>query len=191
METNVAQRIDDLMVPLSEYAVVDEDATILEALQALQTSQANLPDHRQPHRAILVRDRSGRVVGKFHHFAFLRALLPDRKARGVQELLDRAGVDDATRDASMHMLGLLTGDLVDVCERARYVSVKDVCTYATVSIPRGALLSEAIPIFLAHQTLSLLVTEGTRTVGILRLSDFFDELSRQIMSSTPPDDRNG
>jgi len=36
--------------------------------------------------------------------------------------------------------------------------------------------------FLAHQTLSLLVGEGDRTVGILRLSDFFDELARQIMS---------
>jgi len=178
----MAERVEELMVPLSEYAVVDEDATVLQALQALQASQAKLPEDRQPHRAILVRDRLGRIVGKFHHFAFLRALLPDRQARRTQAVLDRAGVDDDTRDASMRMLDLLTGDLVDVCERARYVAVRDVMTRATVSMPGSAPLADAIPMFLAHQTLSLLVTHGDTTVGILRLSDFFDEIAHQIMS---------
>ena len=177
----MAKTVADIMVPLSEYAVVDEDATILEALQALQESQAKLPPGRQPHRAILVRNRYGAIVGKLHHFAFLRALLPEKKARAAQELFDRAGVADDMRDSSMRMLDFLTGDFVNVCERARNVMVCDVCTSVTVSIHERAPLSDAIPMFLAHQTLSLLVTTNGETVGILRLSDFFDELSRQIM----------
>ena len=36
----MAKTVADIMVPLSEYAVVDEHATILEALQALQEAQA-------------------------------------------------------------------------------------------------------------------------------------------------------
>jgi CBS domain-containing protein len=177
----MAKTVADIMVPLSEYAVVDDDATIVDALRALQESQEKLPLGRQPHRAILVRNRAGRIIGKMHHFAFLRALLPERKARAAQELFDRAGVGDDFRDASMRMLDFLVGDFVDVCERARNVVVGDVCTPVTVSIRDRASLSDAIPMFLAHETLSLLVTREGETVGILRLSDFFDELSRQIM----------
>ncbi len=183
----MAERVEDLMIPLAEYAVVDEDATILDALHALEAAQEHLPPGRQPHRAILVRNGRGRIVGKLHYFAFLRALLPDRKAATAQAVLDRAGVGDDLRDTSWRTLDLLTADFVDVCERARNVAVKDVCMSATASIEAKAPLSAAIMAFLMHQTLSLLVTHDRETVGLLRLSDFFDELALQIMRA----DRRG
>ena len=176
----MAARVKDLMLSLSEYAVVDERATILEALEALEASQAQLPAGRQPHRAILVRRREGAIVGKLHYHACLRALVSERKVMVEQNLLDRAGVGDDLRDQSMRMLDLLTGDLINVCERARHVVVRDVCTPVAQSISEDASLFDAIAEFLAHQTLSLLVRRGTTTVGILRLSDLFDELARQI-----------
>jgi len=182
----MAARVKDLMLSLSEYAVVDERATILEALEALDVSQAQLPAGRQPHRAILVRTRDGAIVGKLHYHAFLRALVSERKVMVEQDLLDRAGVGDDLRDRSVRMLDLLTGDLVDVCERARHVRVRDVCTPVTQSIREDASLFDAIAEFLAHQTLSLVVRRGTTTVGILRLSDLFDELARQIKAGECP-----
>jgi hypothetical protein len=169
------------MLPLSEYAVVPEDATVLDALQALRTSQATLPPDRQPHRAVLVRNRRGEITGKVHYFAFLRAMVPERKALKERTVMDRAGVGDDLRESSMRMLDLFTGHLVNFRERARSVSVRDVCTDATVSIDGEAGIAEAISMFLSHQTLSLMVRRGPGTVGILRLSDLFDELSRQIL----------
>lgn len=176
----MAKRVKDLTLSLSEYAVVDEDATILDALRALDASQAALGPGRQPHRAVLVRDRRGTIVGKLHHFAFLRALISERRALTEGEMLDRAGVGDDLLRASLQTLGLLTGDLVDVCVRARNVSVRDFYTEATASIDESASLADAAAAFVERQTLSLLVTRGGQTVGILRLSDLFDELARQI-----------
>jgi CBS domain-containing protein len=176
----VANRVKDLALSLSEYAVVPEDATILEALRALDESQAMLPAGRQPHRAVLVRDRHGTIVGKLHHFAFLRALLSQRRAAPEGGMLDRAGVADELLQASIRTLGLFTGDLVDLCVRARSVAVRDCYTPATASIADDASLADAAAAFTEHQTLSLLVQRGGRTVGILRLSDLFDELARQI-----------
>lgn len=173
--------VKDIAVPLSEYAVVGENATILDALKALRDAQALVPPERQPHRAILVRDGRGEIVGKVHYFAFLRALAPERKARAARGYMDRAGVDDDLLESSMHMLDFLTGELVDIGERARNVTVGDVCTTTTVSIEEDRPLSHALPMFLSRQTLSLLVTRGGRTVAILRLSDVFDELSREIL----------
>ena len=176
----MAKHVKDLTLSLGEYAVVDEDATILDALRALDESQAALPVGRQPHRAVLVRDRYGAIVGKLHYFAFLRALLAQRRAVLEGEMLDRAGVGDDLLHASMATLGMLTDDLVNVCVRARNVRVRDVCTPATAGIDESASLADAASAFLQHQTLSLLVHRGGRTVGILRLSDLFDELARQI-----------
>jgi len=178
----MTMRAKDLMLSLSEYAVVDETATILDALHALAASQAQVPPGRQPHRAVLVRDRHGSIVGKLHHFAFLRALVPERKPLVERAMLDRAGVSDELLASSMQALDLLTGDLVDVCQRARNVVVRDVYTPAAASIDGEATLADAIGAFLSQQTLSLLVRRGGTIVGILRLSDLFDELARQIMA---------
>jgi CBS domain-containing protein len=176
----MAKRVKDLTLSLSEYAVVDEGATILDALLALEESQATLAPGRQPHRAVLVRDRHGAIIGKLHHFAFLRAFLAERRAMMEQKLLDRAGLEDDVLKASLHTLGFLTGDLVDVGARARAVPVRDVLTPATAGISEDASLADAAAAFLQHQTLSLLVHRGDRTVGLLRLSDLFDELARQV-----------
>lgn len=179
----MAKTVKDVMLSLAEYAVVEEDATILDALKALKESQDRLPPGKQPHRAVLVRDRGGKIIGKLHHFAFLRALIAERKPMIEKKVLDRAGVSDELLASSMQTLDLLTGDLVDVCERASNVSVRDVYTPANQGISEDASLADAISSFLAHQTLSLLVRRAGATVGILRLSDLFEELARQIMQN--------
>jgi predicted transcriptional regulator len=179
-EITMSKKVKDLMVPLAEYPVVDEDTTLQDALTALDKSQANVQPGQGRHRAILVRDRRGEIKGKIHYFAFLRALVPERKAMGEQALMDRAGVWDDMRDSSMRMLDLLTGDLMNVCERARNVVARDICSPTTTPIEEEAPLSEAIPAFLKAQSQSLLVTRRGITVGVLRLSDLFDELSGQI-----------
>jgi len=180
----MARQVREIMLSLSDYAVVDEEATLQQALETLQDSVARLAPDRQPHRAVLVRNRRGEIIGKVHYFAFLRALVPDRRSVASMSVLERAGVGEDLRESSMRMLDLLTGDLVDLCERAKCVKVRDFYTSATVSIQEDAPLSEAIAIFLSHQTLSLLVRRRDETVGILRLSDLFDELSRQILEGS-------
>jgi CBS domain-containing protein len=176
------------MLSLSEYAVVDEDATVFDALTALDESQAKLPPGRQPHRAVLVRNEQGRIVGKLHYFAFLRALIPERKSLVEREVLRRAGVSDELLQSSMQTLDLLASDLVNICVRARTVPVRDVYTPTTPSIDEDANLTDAAVAFLTQQAQSLLVRRGQQTVGILRLSDLFDELARQIRQDDCPED---
>ena len=97
----MAKTVKDVMLPLSEYAVVDEDATILDALMALEESQEKLPAGRQPHRGVLVRNDRGEIVGKLQHFAFLRALVPERKPMIEKGVMERAGVSDELLASSM------------------------------------------------------------------------------------------
>lgn len=185
----MSRRVKDLKIPLEEYAVVAEEATVLDALGALKHSQEHLPPGRQPHRAVLVRNRRGEIVGKLHYFAFLRALQPDKKGGDILALRDRAGAEEGLWDSSMQMLDLLTADLTNRCESARNTPVRDILRPVTVSIEETASLPDAISAFLRHQTLSLLVTRSGTTVGILRLSDLFDELAGEIMREECEEER--
>lgn len=100
------RRVKDLMVPLHEYAVVEEHATLLEALRALEAAQENLPAGRHLHRALLVR-RGGEIVGRLGHLAFLEALLRHGEAMFHNPLIDAAGVsDELVRTSIGHLRAL-------------------------------------------------------------------------------------
>ena len=56
-------KVGDLMVPLSEYATVSDDATLLEAVNALEKAQEEFDHTRYRHRAVLVLDKQGTTIG--------------------------------------------------------------------------------------------------------------------------------
>jgi hypothetical protein len=47
-------KVKDLMIPLSEYATASEDATLNEAVLALEKAQNNFQKGKYKHRAILI-----------------------------------------------------------------------------------------------------------------------------------------
>ena len=69
-------KVKNLMVPLSEYAVIPENATIFEAVLALEKAQQVFNQNNYQSRAILVKDDAGNIVGKLDQLDILRALEP-------------------------------------------------------------------------------------------------------------------
>ena len=86
-------RVKDLMVPIEEYATVSQDATLLEAVSALEQAQEKLDRMRYPylHRAILVFDQDKNIVGKISQLDILRSLEPKYEKIGDPTTLSRAG----------------------------------------------------------------------------------------------------
>jgi hypothetical protein len=70
--------VKDLMVPLSEYATVMEDATLYDAVLSLEAAQEKFEDKhtRYRHRAILILDKDNNVIGKLSQLDVLKALEP-------------------------------------------------------------------------------------------------------------------
>ena len=71
--------VKEIMVPISEYAVVLEDDTLLEAVSALKKAQEEFDKTRYRHRAIIVFDKDRIVVGKLSQHDVIEALEPDYK----------------------------------------------------------------------------------------------------------------
>ena len=177
--------VRDVALPLSEYAVVSGDATLLDALRALERAQELVPEGRHPHRAVLIRDETGAIVGKVDHLGFLRALLPEREAFADDQLLRRAGVNEEMRSISAKVFELFGDDLIGFGARAHRLGVADACSPTNARIDEEASLGDAIKAFTNHGCLSLLVERRGATVGILRLSDLFDAIARDVLEEEP------
>jgi len=181
--------VKDIMLPLSEYAVVGEDATLSEALQALEDAQMNLPKDRQHNRAVLVKNKKGKIIGKLGHLGFLKALEPKYNSLGNVEQLSRAGVNLEFLEMMMDNLRFWQDDLNIIYQRARSVRIRDVMKPTTENISENSTLAEAIHHIIMWQVLSMLVTRDDEVVGILRLSDLFEEVSLFIREPNATQDQ--
>lgn len=174
--------VKEMMIPLEDYATVSEDATLSEAVMALEEAQNRFDQNPYHHRAILVYDRSRKIVGKLSQLDVLQALEPKYQGAGDFSELDQFGINaDYVRNL-IDELGLLKKPVQDICRKAAEVTVKKIMHTPTQGefVPETATLNEAIIQLLVGNHQSLLVTREKDIVGILRLTDVFKKVTDMI-----------
>ncbi len=176
------KKVKHLMVPLDEYPVVKQDATLLDMIEALDEGQRRLPPGRAPYRAVLVVDENGKIVGKIGQMAFLKALEPKYNLLGDMEKLNTAGLSPEIVSLVMDHYRFFEEGFSDLSRRRSSMRAQDVMHPVTESVDEGAPLSDAIHKIVMWQQLSLLVTREDEAVGLIRLSDLYDEVARQMKS---------
>lgn len=178
--------VKDLMVPLDEYATVSEDATLFEAIVALEKAQEelDLTKYKFKHRAILIYDKNKKVVGKLSQFDALKALEPKYVDMGDVKAMSRAGFSPDFLKDMIEKHGLWNELPEDMCKKAMNRKVKEYMHTPTEGefIKEDAHIREAVHLLVMGQHHSLLVTENEEIVGILRLVDVL-MLVYQIMKS--------
>jgi len=180
--------VRDLMVPLKEYATVSEDASLFEAVMALEDAQKAFDQTRYRHRAVLIKDAEGKVVGKVSQLDVLRGLEPKYQEVKEKESFARFGLTKTHLKSMMEQFSLWDKPLTDICSKASRIRVKNIMYKPTEGeyVKAEATLDEAIHqlIMGSHQSL-LVLAEGT-IVGVLRLSDVFLEVCEAIKACEIP-----
>ena len=177
--------VKDLMVPLEGYATVPQEATLREAVLALEKAQMALDPSQYKHRAILVLDESGKVVSKITMKNILIVLEPNYgKVEGI-EVLERSGYSPDLIKSMLEDSALWAEPLQFVRERATKLKVSEFIQAPSEGeyIDENATLGEAIHQLVVYPHHSLLVTSGDEVVGILRLSDVFAKICDEIETS--------
>jgi len=176
--------VADLMVPLEEYVNVSEEATLFEAVMALEKVQEELDRTRYKylHRAILVSDKEGKVVGKIGQLDVLKALEPRYKELEKHEMLGRAGLSPVFLRSMMERYSLWDKRMGDICTKGAKIKVRDFMHTPSEGefVEETASLDEAIHQLVIGNHQSLLVTREGKIVGILRLTDVFLEIFRHM-----------
>jgi len=176
--------VKDLMVPLSGYATVSEDATLYEAVKALKTAQKNFDQTRDRHRAILITDKNNRIVGKLSQLDVIRALEPKYLKIDDPQSLSRFGFSQDYLKYTLKEHQLWENALDDICKKAAKLIVKAFMYAPTEGeyVKEDTSLEEAIHLLVMGRHQSLLVTKGKDIMGILRLTDVFKQISDKISS---------
>ena len=175
----------DLMVPLEQYPIVESTASIMDAVIRLDESRRNTEAGKQPYQAVLVADSHGRIVGKLGQLALLKATEPRGQVSRDHDALERAGVSDAIMETAMEHYRTLQSDLSEKWAVAAEAPVSSVMAPFEEHLDVNTPIREIVHKILQWQTLSVLVTENEKPVGLVRLSDLCDEIMRQMrMAST-------
>ncbi len=175
--------VKDLMVPLAEYATVNEDASLYAAVLALEEAQKRFRQDGYKHRAILVLDNGGRVVGKLSQLDVIKGLEAGYKKMGDFKGISHTGFSTDFIKSMVDKYDLWQKPLEDICRRSPHIKVKDVMYTPTEGeyVPEEATLDQAIHQLVVGHHQSLLVTgKGKGIVGILRLTDVFQEVCEMI-----------
>jgi len=175
-------KVKDLMVPAAQYICVSEDATLYEAVVALEQAQEKYKSKGHPFRAVLVCDKSGKVVGKLAYLEVLRALEPRYSELADLKKVSGFGLSAEFMKSMMDRYELWKAPLEDLCHKAAQVSLRSIVSAPMEGeiIEQNETLDKAVHQLIIGHFQSLLVTSEERIVGILRLSDVFKEVSDRI-----------
>ena len=167
--------VKDLMVPLSEYATVQEGSTLYEAVLALEKAQEEFDHTKYRHRGVLILDKNKRVIGKWSHLDALKALEPKADDTDRIKSLSQFGFSYRFVSDLRKQQRLQAAPLQDLCSATLQMKVEDFmqATAEDQCIDHTSTLDIAIHQLVLGNHLSLLVTKANNVIGILRLADVF------------------
>ena len=167
--------VADIMVPLADYARVSEDATLLEAILALEEAQKNVDTARDKHRAVLVFDKKNNIVGKLSQLDVLKGIEPNYRKIGDLSDTSLLGFSPRFIMSMLDDYGLWRKPLDGICKKAASIKVKDIMYTPGEGefVEETTSLDEAIHQLVMGHHQSLLVTRSKTIVGVLRLTDVF------------------
>ncbi len=177
------KKVRDIMIPVSEYATVSHDAMLIDAILKLETSRKKTLGKKHHYRAVLVVDDENRVVGKIGYLSFLKAMEPNYNSLKMEDAIVKANLGSDFLDDLMENFSLWEEDFLDICSRAGTVKVTEAMKPVVESIDESASLVNAMHKLIILNTLSLLVRKKNEIVGIIRLSDIYEEMVASIKDS--------
>ena len=173
-----SRHVKDLMVPISEYATIDADATIGEAILALENQNRRHGDKPYRHQSLVVIDGNRHVVGRLSQVDIMRAMEPRYMEIGDASWVGKSVFDRRALKEMREKFELWERPLDDMCRDIGNLKVKKYMQAPT----EGEFVEEDDTMNVAmHRTVmgrhhSLLVTRDREIVGILRSTDLFNTL---------------
>lgn len=179
--------VKDLMVPLSEYATVQEGSTLFDAVLALEKAQEEFDYEHTPyhHRAVLILNRNKKVIGKLSQLGVLRAILPKNERTQQIEDISRFGFSTSLINSLREKHRLEESILDDIYKKATRMKVEDYMQTPSEGeyVDEMTSIDTAMYQLVIGTHLSLIVTRGDDITGLLRMSDVFAAVFHAMKSS--------
>ena len=171
------------MIPISEYATVTLGTSLTDAILALEKAQNAYTSSKYQHRAILVLDHNGNVVGKVGQLCALQAIEPRYDFNDKIEKVKKYNFSEEylirlRERYRFEETVLETGHLQAIAEK----KVEEFMQKPRLGefVAENCNIDTAIHKLVSGRHQSLLVTRQERIIGILRMADVFAAVSHEI-----------
>ena len=173
-----AKQVKELMVPISDYATIHEEASMAEAIKAFENEDKQYGNAPYRHHSLVVIDNNQHVVGRLSQVDMMHALEPRYSEIGEARWIGRSVLSKKVLTTLREKFQLWEQPLEVMCQAVCSAKVKDHMQSPT----EGEFVSETDTLNIAAHRIvmgrhhSLLVTRDKVIVGILRSTDLFNAL---------------
>jgi len=166
MTNNGERKVKDLMLPIEDYPRLSEEKTIQDAFEALD---------KTAHRALLVVNKDGDVVGQLSNMDLLIGLEPKYRC-GIW-----AQTGFTCEVFKNYPVFYYEGAFSGQAEAQINRQVKELMSPIKVAVREDASLAEAVHLMVTHNMGRLPVLRAAQIVGMIRLIEIFDEMKNVVL----------
>lgn len=176
------RQIKDLMVPIADYATIHEDATIAEAILALENEDKRHGDKPYRHHSLVVIDANRHVVGRLSQIDIMHSLEPRYKELGNPRWIGQSVFSRSALVALRETFQLWEQPLEEMCRIMGKVHVRDFMQIPNEGefVDANDTMNVAMHRIVMGRHHSMLVTRDKEIVGILRSTDLFNTLYEML-----------
>lgn len=188
------QLVKDLMLSIENYVTVHEDIRVDEAIMILGKIRDRYQKEGMEYkpRQLIVLDRHNRVVGALDQMDVVTSLEPKYRSETGSEAIKHissSGLSPTLLKDLMRWYSLWGESFEERSLKVLKMTVQD-CMHKPRRdeyVKEDESLETAVHQMVLGRHASLLVTSGDAVIGILRLSDVFDQISRVMKNRDNPD----
>lgn len=173
--------IRELMAPTGDFPRVSSEATFYDTLMALEKSQEDFKSGKTRQRILLVEDQNGTVLGKVSPMDLMAGLEASYEKIDKPETIYRWGLGYAL-EAMKDEYRLWQKPLADLCSKAAELKVESFATRPAKGhmVDIDDSMDSAFHFFVMARHDSLFVMDKGNIVGLLRFSDVYKKISKEI-----------
>jgi len=167
------KKVADLMIPLENYPHIPYWYTLRQAMAIVREAAIKFEGAFEP-RSVLVFDEKYHLLGILTLKDIIRGLTPNLLQGAVGKLQAAFDLDSVISDLE----GDLSGPKV---KEASETAVSEVMSPIKASVDVGDSLAKAIFLMVKEEVSRMPVMAEQKVVGIIRLSDLFQEVSDFVL----------
>lgn len=163
--------VKEVMTPVGNLAVVDENSSLFEAILAIGAVRKENPAYGLRCPAALVSAENGQITGYLDFRGMLKSLEP--RYGEIAETVMEKGFSPEWIESELRKYGLWADALEDICKKAGEITVKTLVNVPTKEqvLDANASLNEAVFQMVLTGNDYLFIKSGEKLTGVISLSD--------------------
>jgi CBS domain-containing protein len=180
----VEKRVKDIMSPIEEYNMVQEDDRLCDVLRILRDNFRKL-QAREPgeyHKTLFVKNADGEIVGKLSIFDLIRGLVPEAAKSASPEFLHYRAISMRTGGVEKEIAAIqerfkwLDHSFFDLVKAETQKTVKEVMSPIHPMLEEEDTINKAVYLMFKENIRQPLVVREGKIVGVVSIMCVLPEL---------------